>query len=377
MMTVTPWEVSGKTDYEKLIKEFGTSHLAGQLLSRLKKYGPLHTMLERGFFFSHRDLDKVLDDHEKGKGFFLYTGRAPSKPMHLGHVLPFEITKWFQEAFGVNLYIQIPDEEKFLAGKVSSLKEIDAVCMDDIMHIAALGFSPDRTFIFRNREYAGKMYEAAVLVAKKTTFSTAKAVFGFDNSTNIGFSFYPAMQCVPAFFEKKRCLIPSAIDQDPYWRIQRDVAESLGYFKTAAVHGKFLPPLTGMEGKMSASEEQSAIYLNDDEKTVKEKILKYAFSGGQATVAEHRKLGGRTDVDVSYQWLSIFFEPDDRKLGKIHDDYETGKMLTSELKQILIEKINACLKHHNKKKQKAKQTAKKMMYSGKLAKKMWDWEIEK
>ena len=44
--------------------------------------------------------------------------------------------------------------------------------------------------------------------------------------------------------------------------------------------------------------------------------MKYAFSGGRDTIEEHRKLGGNTQVDVSYQYLSFFLE-DDEKLATI------------------------------------------------------------
>ena len=40
------------------------------------------------------------------------------------------------------------------------------------------------------------------------------------------------------------CLIPAAIDQDPYWRMTRDIAEKMGYTKPTQIHNKFLPPLT-------------------------------------------------------------------------------------------------------------------------------------
>src|SRR5207253_4757930 len=95
------------------------------------------------------------------------------------------------------------------------------------------------------------------------TRRSSDLVFGFTGETNIGMSFYPAIQVLPSLFEKKRCLIPSAIDQDPYWRIQRDIAEPLGYHKAAAIHSKFLPPLTGIQDKMSSSKPETAIYLND------------------------------------------------------------------------------------------------------------------
>ena len=41
-------------------------------------------------------------------------------------------------------------------------------------------------------------------------------------------------------------------------------------------------------------------------------INKFAFSGGRDTVEEHRQLGGNTEVDVSYQYLSFFLDDDER-----------------------------------------------------------------
>lgn len=370
--TVTPWEVSGEVDYGKLTKEFGTRRIDEKLRERLgKDAGELHYMLRRDYFFSHRDLDLALDDYEKKKGFFLYTGRGPSGPMHLGHLIPLVFTKWLQDKFGANLYVEITDDEKFLVKGNVKWEDTQKYSHENILDMIAVGLDPRKTFVFKDSEYIKNVYPLLLKVAKKTTFSTAKAVFGFTDSSNIGIIFYPAYQVVPTFFENKRCLIPAAIDQDPYWRIQRDVAESLGYYKTSAIHSKFLPPLTGPTGKMSSSAAETAIWLGDDEKTVKDKINKYAFSGGRASVEEHRKFGGNPAIDVSYQWLSIFFEPDDAKLKKIHDDYRSGRMLSGELKQILIEKINRFLASHRGKREKAKELVDEFMYEGELAKQMW------
>jgi tryptophanyl-tRNA synthetase len=378
--TVTPWEVSGAIDYEKLTKQFGTSRIGSPLKERLISASggdEPHHMLRREFFFSHRDLDLVLNDHEKGNGFFLYTGRGPSKGMHIGHLVPLIFTKWLQDTFKVNLYIEITDDEKFLFRREYEWDEVQKNAHDNILDIIATGFDPERTFIFKDSEYVKNVYPLLMRTARKITGSTAKAVFGFDDSTNIGMQFYPAYQVVPTFFEKKRCLIPCAIDQDPYWRIQRDIAEGLGYQKTAAIHCKFLPPLQGISGKMSSSAgAETAILLTDDEKTVKNKINKYAFSGGQASVEEHRRLGGNPDIDVPYQWLSTLFEPDEGELKRIHDDYRAGKMLTGELKMTLIEKVNSFLGKHREARKRAERDYEKFMYKGKLAKSMWERTYE-
>jgi tryptophanyl-tRNA synthetase len=374
---VTPWEVSGKVDYDKLIKDFGTQKIDENLRTRMSRLAKQdHVMLKREYFFSHRDMNLVLDDYEKGNGFFLYTGRGPSGPMHIGHLIPLLFTKWLQQQFGVNLYIEITDDEKFLFKRDLDWDTVQKHAKDNILDIASVGFDPDKTFIFKDSEYVKNVYPLLMKISKKVTFSTTKAVFGFTNETNIGSIFYPAYQVVPTFFEKsRRCLIPNAIDQDPYWRIQRDVAESLGYKKTAAIHSKFLPPLTGTEGKMSASVADTAVWLTDDEKAVAKKVNKYAFSGGQPTVEEHRKLGGNPEIDVPFQWLKILFEPDDKKLRQIESDYRAGKLLTGELKQILIQKINEFLVEHRKAKSKSESAMEKMCYSGKLAKKMWEMQF--
>ena len=89
--------------------------------------------------------------------------------------------------------------------------------------------------------------------------------------------------------------------------------------------------------------------------------MKHAFSGGRDTLEEHRKKGGNPDIDVSYQWLT-FFEEDDKKLKKIYNDYKSGKLLTGELKQILVDKLNVFLKNHQKERKKAKKQLDKFIY---------------
>jgi len=365
-MIITPWEVKGKIDYDKLIKEFGTKHITEDLLNRIKKHTKeLHYMLRRKIFFSHRDLEWILDEYEKGNKFFLYTGRGPSGNTTLGHMIPWIFTKWLQDKFDVELYFQITEDEKSLV-KNLSLEETTKIAYENILDVIAMGFDPNKTHIFLDTEYIKTLYPLAIKIAKHITFSTVKAVFGFDNSTNIGLSFFPSVQIAPCFLpsvmKKKNipCLIPASIDQDDYWRPARDVAPKLGFYKPAQIHNKLLVSLQGPTSKMSSSDPNSAIYTTDTPQVVKEKIVKYAYSGGQSTVAEHRKKGGNPDVDVSYQWLT-FFEEDDKRLNQIKEDYKSGKLLTGELKLILVEKINAFLKDHQKRREKAKDVIDKFM----------------
>src|SRR3989344_4030531 len=275
---VTPWEIEGEIDYSKLMKEFGTQKIDDKLLKRLEKHaGEGHFMLKRGLFFSHRDFDKILDDVKKDL----------------------------------------------------SLKDTKKLALDNALDLIALGFDPKKTKILIDTENIKTLYPIAAEVAKKLNFNTVKAVFGFSGETNVGLIFYTTLQSAPCFLEDKRCLIPLGIDQDPHFRITRDIAPKIGKEKPALIHNMMFPPLQGLGGKMSASNEITAIYTTDSAKEVENKIKKYAFSGGKDTLEEHRKKGGNPDIDVSFQYLRYFFDPDDKKLEKIYNDYKSGKMLTS------------------------------------------------
>ena len=374
---VTPWEVEGVVDYDKLLEEFGASKISDELLERIKHLvGDVHPLLRRRIFYAHRDLNLILDDYEEGRGFFLYTGIAPSRSsMHLGHVVPFILTKWLQEKFRVNAYLMIPDEEKFLAKKAEDLRQVDEFVDKTILDIIALGFDPDSTFIFKDREYIRNLYTAAVVVARRINYSLAKAVFGFNGETSIGLIFYPALQIVPTLFEKKRCLIPYGIDQDPYFRVQRDLAPKLGYFKTAGIMSIFIPGLEGIRSKMSASKPETAIFLSDSPEEATRKVMD-AFTGGQPTVREQREKGGNPDICCVFQWFRILFEESDKRLLERYNRCVNGDLLCGECKVDLAKRVGRFLEEHQKLVLEAEKIKDKFLYDGKLARRMWNWEFE-
>lgn len=363
---VTPWHVEGEIDYDKLIKQFGTEKITPEILKKIEKVtGEVHFMLRRGIFFSHRDMGRILSDYQRGKKFFLYTGRGPSGHTHIGHLVPWVFTKWLQEKFDTNLYFQLTDDEKFFAKQDLTLEQTHKFAYENALDFIALGFKPDKTKIIINIKNIKTLYPIAAQVAKKINFSNTKAVFGFTNETNVGMIFYTSLQSAPCFIEDRPVLIPLGVDQDPHFRITRDVAPRIGKEKPALIHNIMIPSLSGPGGKMSASEESGTIYTTDSPEQIKKKINKYAFSGGQPTVEEHRKIGGNPDIDVSYQYLRIFFEPDDKKLKTIYDDYKSGKMLTGELKAILIEKVTEFLVAHQQRREKAKDQIDKFLLQDK------------
>ncbi|KAL5983190.1 hypothetical protein ACLOJK_017274 [Asimina triloba] len=382
---VNPWEVSAKDgdkiDYDKLIDRFGCQRLDESLVQRVERLTsrPPHVFLRRGVFFAHRDFNEILDVYERGEKFYLYTGRGPSsEALHLGHLVPFMFTKYLQDAFKVPLVIQLTDDEKCM-WKNLSVEESQRLARENAKDIIACGFDVTRTFIFSDFDYVGgAFYKNMVKVAKCVTFNKftgaiqVVGIFGFTAEDHIGkISFPPVqildelvsvqLQAVPSFpssfphlfpgQDNLRCLIPCAIDQDPYFRMTRDVAPRIGYQKPALIESSFFPALQGETGKMSASDPNSAIYVTDSAKDIKNKVLalvnKYAFSGGQDSIENHRKYGANLEVDIPVKYLGFFLE-DDAELEHIRKEYGAGQMLTGEVKKRLIEVLTELVERHRK-----------------------------
>ncbi|CAL5195298.1 unnamed protein product [Lathyrus oleraceus] len=198
-------------------------------------------------------------------------------------------------------------------------------------------------------------YRNMVEVAKRVTYNQAVGIFGFTGEDHIGKVSFPPVQAVPSFpssfphlFSGKdnlRCLIPCAIDQDPYFRMTRDVAPKLGYHKPALIESLFFPALQGETGKMSASDPNSAIYVTDSAKDIKNKVNRHAFSGGQDSVEKHRQLGANIEVDIPVKYLSFFLD-DDAELEHIKKEYGAGRMLTGEVKQRLVQVLTELVERH-------------------------------
>lgn len=351
--TVDPWNVEVKSedghmeaiDYDHIITQFGCQKYTEEHTARLARLTGKqpHILLRRGLAFAHRDFDKILDAIENKQPFYLYTGRGPSSgSMHIGHSIPFLVCKYFQDIFDVSVVIQMTDDEKYLC-KDLTLEEAQEYCTENIKDIISFGFNPSITYIFSNFKSAHLFKYNTLKLSKSISLNEAMKVFGFDINTSIGMIEFPARQIAAAFAstfpfiaDSALCLIPCAVDQDPYFRLARDKAFAMGAPKPASLYFCLLPDLQGVNKKMSASDPKSSIFLSDDPETIKEKIHRYAYSGGGKTKAEHQLNGGNTAVDVPFQYLR-FFLPEDEELQKIESEYSSGTMLTSAMKSKCIE----------------------------------------
>lgn len=365
-------EIANETTYTDFISKFGSSKIDEKLLKRIEEVTGKrpHRFLRRGLFYSHRDLVDILDAYESGKTIYIYTGRGPSsESLHLGHMIPFIFTQYLQEAFNAICVVQVTDDEKFLRDRNLTQDDTFRFTKENIKDMICCGFDIEKTFTFIDSQYISQLYPTTCRIEKEISVHQIKKVFGFDDSMNVGYFSFPPKQIAPSFptvfphifgmYDPKDvyCLIPCGIEQDPYFRICRDIAVRLGFNKPALIHSKFIPSLRGA-GKMSATtgkegdtdKTNSTIFMTDTPKQIKTKINKYAYSGGGKTIEEHRKYGANIDVDISVKYLEVFMEDDD-ELERIKTEYKKGNLLTGEVKAILVKILqDFVLKHQETRK---------------------------
>ncbi len=363
-----PWEVQGKINYKELMVKFGISEIKD-----LPDIFNKNILFRRKIIFAHRDIQRVLQAIKEKKTFAMMTGLMPTGKFHIGHMILAQQMIFYQK-LGAKIYIAVADIEAYNT-RQQSLEKSKEIALDYIANYIALGLDLKKADIYfqsersKDAKKSNAYYRLQNLLARHASFAEFKAVYGEITPGKMISSILQAADMLhPQLYEfhgseKKGMpiVIPVGIDQDPHLRLARDMSKRIkvhDFTQLSSTYHYFVPGLDG--GKMSASNPTSYIAMTESPSEVKRKINKYAFSGGQPTLEEHKKKGGNPEIDVSFQYLRTFFEPSDKKLEKIGENYIKGELSTGELKKYTIEKISEFLKEHQKKYEKAIKEVKKI-----------------
>jgi hypothetical protein len=102
---VTPWEVKGNIDYDKLVKDFGVQPIS---IDALPKVFQKEVLFRRGFVFAHRGFGNIITAIEHKKPFVMMTGLMPTGKFHIGHMLLAQQMVFYQK-LGAKIYIAVAD----------------------------------------------------------------------------------------------------------------------------------------------------------------------------------------------------------------------------------------------------------------------------
>jgi len=357
MPKIDPWGSNSIENYEHVFKEFGLSSFPEKMRKRLG-----HIFFERNIVIAHRGFEKVLERIEAGKKFINITGIASSGPYHLGHKADVDLFRFFKEKHAANYFCVCDLDAYSSREKIKTLGQAREIAVENTADALALGLSPNDIFVQSNRDK--RYYSFAFELGKKITAKTFEAIYGHLDlgkvSANL-LQYSDILHChLPEYSGKMPSVTGIGLDQDPHARATRDIVKRLPYDLEVPSFVYFRHQSGLKEGtKMSASEPETAIFLSDKPKEAELKI-KMAFTGGRPTVEEHRRLGGVLEIDKVYEML-LFHYPDSKKLNRIAEDFSSGKMLSSELKQVAIDFFSDFLERHQQKADENKKLAREIV----------------
>lgn len=102
--------------------------------------------------------------------------------------------------------------------------------------------------------------------------------------------------------------------------------------------------MTGLDGeKMSSSRPQSAIFLSDDEETVRKKVFS-AKTGGRVSLEEQRRYGGEPEKCMIYELFLYHLIENEDELKEIYNNCKNGELKCGDCKKLATQILNNMLK---------------------------------
>jgi tryptophanyl-tRNA synthetase len=356
-----PWGKGDIENYENLFKEFGIESFD----KYLEKFSNNH-YIRRGLIFGQRDYARIADAIEKKKPFAMMTGLMPSGKFHFGHKMVADQIIWYQK-MGADTFICSADLEATVVRDIAPDEAKKIAIEEYLTNYVALGLTEKNLTFWFQTDYVVPYYRFRDRLSKKVTLNELRGIYGDDLTTGKLFSaitqaadiLHPQLK---DYGGPRPTVVPVGADQDPHIRLTRDLASRFSaeykFIPPSSTYHKFMSGLSG--GKMSSSDPSSHIALTEDPEVARKKIMS-AKTGGRATVAEQKELGGLPEECMVYEMLVYHLVENDKELSEIYSSCKSGGRTCGECKKACAERLVAFLKDHQKKRKDASKTVEKIL----------------
>ncbi len=294
--------------------DFGLLPLDSSLSEKLSFLNPT----VRGLIEYQRGLSDF--DPSKPENYMLYTGRGPSHgSFHIGHLPGITLIREFQKFLKSQIFFMISDDEKIFRDDIDQ-KQMSENVANTIQQLSSLGLTEKTTrYHINSHGISQEHYSILIRLMSMTSVHVLNNIFG--EKTNVGEYFYPLYQILPCFLGKQ-CIVIAGKDQDPFFRLARDLAHRLGHKPPILLYTRSVPGLDGSD-KMSTSVPTSLpIFITDSPDVIKAKIAKVKKVGA-GSLDELFEFGANLEQDTLYQLIQLF-ETNAEVLELLTKGYTTG-----------------------------------------------------
>lgn len=287
----------------------------------------------------------------------ILTGDRPTGRLHLGHYVGSlrNRVRMQNESEYDKMYVMIADSQA-LTDNFDNPEKIRENLIEVALDYLSVGINPEKVSIFVQSQVS-ELTELTFYFLNLVTLSrlernpTVKTEIkqkSFETSLPAGFLIYPVSQAADILLFDAN-IVPVGEDQEPMLEQAREIARSFNniYGKTFIEPKAVLPEsklarrMPGIDGAAKMSKSLgNAIYLADDKKTVKKKVM------AMYTDPDHINIDdpGKVEGNVVFTYLDVFandshFEkylPDYKNLDELKAHYQKGGLGDVKCKKFLI-----------------------------------------
>ena len=252
-------------EYEGCVEEF------------TKRYNADHGIIEAVVTSAvalSSDRKKALKEKLEKEHPIAYTGYEPSGKIHLGHAVTIMKLKQLQD-LGFKIKILLADYHAFLNGK-GTVEEIAETAEYNKRCFQGLGLADDTEYILGSSfqtgsEYTNDVYQLATLTTLKRAKRSMDQVSRHDDNPKVASVVYPLMQTADMSALEVDVAL-GGMEQRKIQMLARENLPRIGKEAPVCIHTPLIHGLDG-DDKMSSSN-GNYIAVDDDEKTIKDKIKK-------------------------------------------------------------------------------------------------------
>ena len=287
----------------------------------------------------------------------ILTGDRPTGRLHVGHYVGSLKRRVELQNSGEfdKIYIMIADAQA-LTDNAEHPEKVRSNIMQVALDYLSVGLDPEKSTLFI-QSMVPELTELTFYYANLVTVSrlqrnpTVKSEIqmrNFETSIPVGFFTYPISQAadITAF---KATTVPVGEDQMPMLEQCQEIVHKFNsVYGEALVEPKILLPensaclrLPGTDGKAKMSKSLgNCIYLSDDEKEVKTKVMSMYTDPNHINVSDPGQVEGNT----VFTYLDAFSKPEDfeeflpeyKSLDELKDHYKRGGLGDVKVKKFLI-----------------------------------------
>ncbi|MCI5971915.1 MAG: tryptophan--tRNA ligase [Anaerococcus sp.] len=287
----------------------------------------------------------------------ILTGDRPTGRLHLGHYVGSLKNRVIMQNEGNydKMYIMIADSQA-LTDNFDNPGKIRENLIEVALDYLSVGLDPEKVTFFVQSQVT-ELTELTFYFLNLVTLSrlernpTVKSEIklrDFETSLPAGFLIYPVSQAADILLFDAN-IVPVGEDQEPMLEQAREIARSFNHIygetfvepKAVLPEAKIARRMPGIDGgaKMSKSL-GNAIYLADDKKTVKKKVMSMYTDPDHINIEDPGKVEG----NIVFTYLDVFSKPDHFKeflpeyenLDALKDHYRRGGLGDVKVKKFLI-----------------------------------------